>query len=365
MSLELTQIRYVEDGKPVFEKRSLDNPQIAEEDYKNRLREINETYRIIRDSQTGRAFEIAIVNKSRLVNGAILMPSTMFSSLTQNVGNAVELAAHGAALPDVARVYIAFPGNGGSDNLSRQDRQYVAQTGRFTQKDGQPLDSLLAMTNALNDNDIPIRSISANVEVGRFGLGIMAALRAQSVTSVYLNGLPGISPSADKKFIPTMIEEDHRGQSGRRSEDGKEEFKVSNHRCEEAKTLLPNIYQGVRHGSRLLGTYLRAFPNMQAYTKAFGSYNDLALIENHAVLQDSLAALKRQEHTIITFQFSEFSMLHDPEKCKEFGRKLAEALYATSYHGNMRLFLYPGSLDFHTTAPSRRWAIEKDTLITG
>src|SRR5207248_939665 len=136
-------IAYWEDGNPVpeekrEEKRSMEIPQINDVDFKERLKEINETYQIIRDPITGHAFEMAIVNESQLKYGAILMSSTMFSSLTQNPGNAIELAAHGAATPNTARVYIAFPGNGGSDRLSRQDRQYLARTGRFT-RDGKAI----------------------------------------------------------------------------------------------------------------------------------------------------------------------------------------------------------------------------------
>src|SRR5438034_7597391 len=130
MNLQLDQITYREDGNLSPEDKSTEIPRIVEiprindGDFKERLKEINNTYQIIHDRQTGRAFEIAIVNESRLKYGAILMPSTMFSSLTQNPGNAIELAAHAAATPNTARVYIAFPGNGGSDSLSRQVRQY-------------------------------------------------------------------------------------------------------------------------------------------------------------------------------------------------------------------------------------------------
>src|SRR5260370_2917600 len=150
MKLKLEQIQYPANGKPAGESKpiEIEIPQINDEDFKTRLREIQETYGTIRDNRTGRAFEIAIVNKNQLKNGAILMPSTMFSSLTQNIGNAIELAAHGAATPEVARVYIAFPGNGKIDNLSRQDRQYLAHMGRFTQ-DGEALDSISALARAL------------------------------------------------------------------------------------------------------------------------------------------------------------------------------------------------------------------------
>lgn len=182
MNLQLEQITCHKDGDPVLESKTIEIPQITEEDFKERLREISRTYRIIRDNQTGRAFEMAIVNESQLNNGAILMPSTMFSSLTQNRGNAIELAAHGAANPHMARVYVAFPGNGGSDNLHRPDRRYLARTGRFTQ-DGSALESVSALVRVLENMEIPIKSISANVEGGRLGLGIMAALPPNTMTS--------------------------------------------------------------------------------------------------------------------------------------------------------------------------------------
>lgn len=136
MGLEIEQIRYYQSGKADNQKKEIEILPITEEAFKKCITEINKTYKVIRDSRTGRHFEIAIVNESNLRHGAILMPSTMFSSLTQNVGNAVEFAAHGAAMPDIARVYVAFPGNGGSDDLSKQDRRYLAQTSRFTQKMG-------------------------------------------------------------------------------------------------------------------------------------------------------------------------------------------------------------------------------------
>jgi hypothetical protein len=371
MGLELKQIQYPKNGKPVSESKDIEVPRINDEDFKTRLKEINETYRIIRDSRTGRAFEIAIVNKSRLMNGAILMPSTMFSSLTQNAGNAIELAAHGAAIPDIARVYIAFPGNGGSDNLSRQDRQHLAHTGRFTQKNGQALDSVSALVDALDDNDIPIKSISANVEGGRLGLGIMAALPTNSVTSVYFNGLPGISSSENETFNTAMIKEDHRDQPERMLEVDREEYRVSDLMLQKAKSDLSDVYpkiysnvrQGIKYGTRLLSTYLRALPNMRAYTKAFGAYDNLHSIDSHAVFQDTLAALKRQENARVTFQFSEFSMLHNREECEVFCQKLTEVLSNTSFQGSIQLFLYAGSLDFHTAFPSRRWAAEKYALM--
>ncbi|HEY7125057.1 MAG TPA: hypothetical protein VH540_13980 [Ktedonobacterales bacterium] len=142
MLLKLEEITYRDDGNPHPEEKSVEVAQISDEDFKERLKEIHETYQIIHDRKTGRTFEIAIVNKRQLQHGAILFASTMFSSLTQNLGNAIELAAHGTATPNTARAYIAFPGNGGSDSLSRRDRSYLARTGRFT-RDGEAVESII------------------------------------------------------------------------------------------------------------------------------------------------------------------------------------------------------------------------------
>lgn len=364
--LQLEQIQYARNGELVDESMNvkLDIHQIIEKEYRKRLQEINETYGIIHDRQTGHAFEIAYVNKNQLQNGAILMPSTMFSSLTQNIGNAIEFAAHGAAAPNDARVYLAFPGNGMSDSLSRPDRQYFAHTSRFT-RNGEAIESIAALARAFDQEGIPIKSISANVEAGRLGLGILAALPPNTVTSVYLNGLPGTS---DKAFLGPMGRTDRKDQSKRREEDPREKYKVNDRTMREAKAALPNIYgHGLygrtEHFFQLLSIYLRAMPNMQTGVHAFEQHHDLQFADTHAALQDTLAALKRQNRTEITFQFGKLSLLHDINECKQFGKKVAEELAKSSHQCSIQLLIDPrGSLDEHTHAPSKRWAEEKYAL---
>src|SRR5438045_6285207 len=194
------------------------------------------------------------------------MPSTMYSSLTQNIGNALELAAQGAAAPNTARVYIAFPGNGGSDNLSRNDRHYLADTGRFT-KDGEALESVLALVRALGVNykEIPIM-ISADIEAGRLGLGIMTALPPDTVTSAYFHDLPGISPTVGASYISVMFSAQQEAQREGLKEDPEEPYRVSDRTKQEAKFFLSDVYpkmfpdirEGMRYRTRFLSTYLRA-----------------------------------------------------------------------------------------------------------
>ncbi len=372
--LKIDQITYDKDGSPVLlENKPLDIPQVSEEEFTKRLHEISRTFKVIRDFKTGRAFEIAIVNEGELKNGAILMPSTMYSSLTQNIGNAIELAAQGAAAPNVARVYIAFPGNGGSDNLSRKDRHYLADTGRFT-KDGEALESVLALVRALraagvNYNEIPIM-ISADMEAGRLGLGIIAAMPPDTVTSAYFHDLPGISPTVGAPYMTVMFEAQQQTQREGLKDDPDEPYRVNDRTKEEAKFFLSDIYpkmfpdisEGMKYRTRFLSTYLRALPNMRAYIRAFSQHNDLLVPERHAVLQDTLTALQRQKKIKITFHFGQDCSLNSILECRNFGPKIAEELSKTANQGNIRLFIYPGPCYFHTNNPSNRWALEKDAL---
>lgn len=360
MDLQVEEVIYHNHGNQNIEDLRVTIPQIIASEYKERLKEIRETYEIIRDSHTGRAFEIAIVNRNQLKNGAVLMPSTMFSSLTQNRGNAIELAAHGAASPHTARIYVAFPGNGGSANLSRRDRRYLARTGRFTQ-DNMAMESVAALAHALEERNIPIQSISANAEAGRLGLGIMAALPADTVRSAYFNGLPGISPLY-ASYITIMMREDREGQRARTVEDRTEEYKVSERTMAEAKPYLSNLYHGCQHWRRFIWTYVRAVPNMAAYTKAFSQYDDMDAPQSHAVFQDMLIALRRQKQARMTLEFGELSELHSIMECKRYGQMVTQELGETSDQSRLQLYIHDGSLDFHTIYPSKRWAAEKAAL---
>ena len=367
MNLKLTQIRYPAEGQPIEEELlSLKICQIPDDKaYKARLREINETYRTIRDKETGCAFEIAIVNEKQLKHGALLMPSTMFSSLTQNIGNAIELAAHGAVLPQVARVYVAFPGNGKSDDLRPSDRKYLRLKGRFT-KDGEALASISALARALKQEGIAVTSVSTNAEAGRFGLGILAALPPDTVTSVYLNGLPGVCPPPSGSYMATMMKIDVEDQKQRRIENLSEKYRVNDRTKREARLFMPKIYRrDLHYFFVLLSIYLRAMPNLFANILGFGrqEQSDLQFPKAHAVLQDMLVALKRQRRAKVSLQFGRLSELHRMDQCRDFCQFVAEELRRTVGQCDVQLLIDNiGTLDFHTNSPSKRWAAERYAL---
>jgi len=257
--------------------------------------------------------------------------------------------------------------------LGRKDRHYLAETGRFT-KEGEALESVLALVRALRAfgvkyKEIPIM-ISADMEAGRLGLGIMAALPPNTVTSAYFHDLPGISPTVGAPYTTVMFESQQDIHREGLKEDPDEPYRVTDRTKEEGKFFLSDIYpkmfpdisKGMKYRMRFLSTYMRALPNIRAYVRAFSQYNDLQVPERHAVLQDTLTALQRQKQVKITFHFGQNCRLNSIMECKNFGQKIAEALSKTANHSNIRLFIYPGPCYFHTNKPSNRWALEKEAL---
>src|SRR5712691_3534707 len=89
------------------------HPNINEEDYNRAIEDINRTFRVLKDPENGQQFEIAEANlQADPTSGVDAGLSTYSSSLTSNLGNAIELALRAASHPDRRRLYIASPGNG-------------------------------------------------------------------------------------------------------------------------------------------------------------------------------------------------------------------------------------------------------------
>jgi hypothetical protein len=375
MGIELNKIdfRLTEHGYEPGQAQvlhGLEKPQISESDYLARLDEINETWRIITDSSSGRQFEVAVVNQDKLDKDAVLFPSTQFSSLIQNPGNAIELAAHGAANPNAARIYIAYFGNGGSQSLTRQERKYLAKTGRFTfgnGTEGQPygwLPSVSAMAYALAENGYTPNHVSGDESGARLGLGVMSALGSDTIKDAYFNGPPGVS--AKGNYSTGMLKEDLDSRKERRKTTDLDDSlpgEVVPPRISQAKDRLPGIYKAITHRGLLLGTYLHAPVNMNANRKAFAGHNDLGDPHNHALIQDTVAALSFQK-AIIGMQFNRLSRLHDIEACLKFGKLVMDRIphELRDEKRGLEIIIGTGTLDSHTDLPQERWRTERYAL---
>ncbi len=346
------------------ELKGLHEPDISKQAYFDRLDEINDTWGSIFDYMTGYEFETAVVNKQHIGENAILFLSTDFSSLTQNIGNAIELAANGAEKPNTAIIYVAFPGNGKSASISGVDRQHFINTGRFTMGEHthhryEPLNIAAAAARAVAWQYGKPEHISADVNGARFGLGVMAALPKDSISDAYFNGISGISPNAH--YASSMLREDLAGRRERHARG--EEYvpgEVTKASIREAKTHLDNIYEGWDHKALWLKTYIRAAVNAPTNLMAFKGHNDLGRLEDHAVFQDTVAALVRQE-AMIRMQFNRESSLHSIDDCIRFGKLVMDniPIELQSEDRGLELIIGTGSLDEHTLNPAGRLATER------
>jgi hypothetical protein len=369
MSLELQQVDYVErDGAyeptPPYQISGLVPPSIRHEDYLDRLDEINESWRIYKSPLSGRKFEVAVVNQDKLESEAVAFPSTHFSSLTQNPGNAIELAAHGAANPEVARIYVAYFGNGGSSNLPRSERRYLARTGRFTTGSNNtedpyhPIGGIQEMALTLIEQGLVPTHISGDESGARLAVGLASAFEPGTIKDGYLNGMPGIS--AELSYAKPMVKEDMQSRGRRRKIEDPMPGEITTETLKEAHEHLGDIYKGVGHTARIASTYARALPNLIANTRAFGGHNNLESPQTHAAMQDIVATLLKHEVSL-TLQFNLESAIHDIDKCIEFGRIAMNSIPSSlrSEKRNIRLLIGTGALDRHTEIPQERWRTER------
>jgi len=337
---------------PLWYNIKMSEGLIDNEAYLTRLDEINDSWRIVKDPRTGMRFEIAIANQDFADKQALVFPSTEWSSLTQNIVNAEELAAQAAEKPHTARVYVAFFGNGGTQSLPLADRWHFMKTGRFTRtirSNYQPLPAVQAMARAIEQVTVPTH-VSADVAGGRLALGLMAAFDTDTIKDAFLNGIPGISHKAN--YVASSL-----------SEDLSDRFKGRVGDKTEAREHMPRIYHTPAHLPLLVWTYLRAAANVPTNLAGLSGHDNLADLPNHAVFQDTLAALARQE-ALITMQFNRKSNIHNVEDCLKFG-ELVMSNMPVMLHSDKRglkIEIGEGTRDAHTTEPADRMEAERKAL---
>jgi hypothetical protein len=374
---ELLNIQYEQNADGVYiplQSRTpdLQSPEVEERAFLAELTEINATWEVIKDEAEGRSFEIAVVNSDKLGDEVVLFPSTSFSSITHNAGNAIELAANGAANPDAARIYIAHAGSGGSTAMHYDEWAHVVRSGRLTYgqepEDYAAMSYFDSMARALEKyidkhNGVEPTKISADESGCRSALGLMAALDRNIIELVYLNNMPGISA---KKYASAMLEED---LAGRRKQHGKQDYaygEVTPESKKDARERLTAIYDTPRHDRLWWWTYARAVPGIPYMLSLGNRHADLDNPSSHAALNDLAAATLRQEASV-SLQFNTKSGIHDIDDCIRFG-----GLAMDSIPGSMRsneraveLLIGEGSLDEHTVHPAGRLAAEQYALELG
>lgn len=335
--------------------RGLQVPMLQYDDLLAVMKQANDSYDIIK-GPSGSQYEVAVFGTGPIM----LKPSTSFSSLYKNPGNALETAVEAAMNPGVSIVYVASLGNHPTSNRNLEELRYIRDTGRRTLGDGspsnpyRPLRSLDDQSNALYDHGFVPKFIKADAEAGREALGLMVAFETDSIEQVFLNGLDGLSKSAH--YARSRLTEDARSRINRRAIKDGQPGEVTPVNIKDVKKQMPNIYRGLGRIAHLAPLPVLLYPRddieKMYVTLGNRSHNDLSDLDDHAVYTDIGAALRNQE-SVITIQANSESPEHKLEDCIEFGRLAMDAIPQELRGDNRRIrfLLGEGGLDAHTDKP--------------
>lgn len=336
---------------------------IFPEDYEQALDDINATWGVLIDPKTGKQFEHAIVNpeadKSAGVDAEL---STFTSSLSGNVGNAIELAQHGSLHPERQRLYLASFGNGKSSWWNRDEQRYIRQTGRYTQRNGDPLPTIAALGRALEDAELPITRFSTNSAGGAYATGLMRALPEGQVTHAYIKGRPNIAHHSHYLLWGFRFAHGNETDEDRSIAQSYDTWCYDQPRVDEAEGQMPRIYSAdpsvnVTHD---ITEPVKTFGLRKILTdaKALSRGGD-QLTANPAAM-DTIKAIEQQPEMVTTFHFP----LHDrlyPRMPADANRFLAQVhgMGQASVSRAVEALVMPGTHIDHKYFPALRWSVER------
>ena len=209
---EFTKLDYHEGGwveKGVI-LDALDMPGVNESGefpsgFDDRLEEINDSLRAIKDPVTGNEFEIAITNPGLSSQGTALEVGTYSSSISGNPGNAAELAMR-SLFANKTRVYLAPFGNGLSSPLSTEELSTFARTGQLMFG---PNSTVRALSRALGtmqtEESLEINYISTDSFGSYIANGLMSVMDQNQVGHVFMKGRPGVSDFSMPRMLWRML----------------------------------------------------------------------------------------------------------------------------------------------------------------
>jgi hypothetical protein len=344
------------------------HPDINEDDYNQAIEDINRTFRVLKDPETDQQFEIAEANlKVDPTKGFDAGLSTFTSSLTSNLGNAIELALQAASQPNRRRLYIASPGNGKTSYWSKKERKYIRRTGRFTQEDGKALPTIAALKRALDLGGYVVTRLSTDSAGGAYGTALMRELPEGQVTHAYIKSRPNISEHENGDLgdwqaylwgltilMSDLLDDD---RFNRASDDPWKE-KLEYISKQSARQRMPRIYapdfikeQGIQED---IGTYSlnKLRTDMLALSRGGAAYN-------HPAAVDTAYALAKQSEALVTYHFPRNDRLYNllPEDAEIFLSEISH-LGALATNGQIEALIMPGGHRDHTSYPSFRWSIE-------
>jgi hypothetical protein len=340
------------------------------EELRQRFIEGNDTYDL-KKGESGRRYETIVFNAGQLSTSRIVKISTSFSSALKNPANVLETALAATLNPEAAYVYVASFGNYPTGLMEHEDLKYVTKTGRYTKGLGtdddpyRPLNSVEDMAAILDDNNLSPTHIAVDEEATRPALGLMHAAKPNSIKAAYLNGPDGISPTDN--YVMAQFSDDIRSRIYRRKLEDDDPGQLTPASIKEIKKTMPNIYHGIGRIAHLAPLPLLLFPkddwNKAHLVVGFRGHNDLENLSDHAIFQDTQAALRRQE-AIITMQFNTESAFTNLRDVRKFGKITMDALPEEMKDGSrkVRIIIGEGTHNAHTDDPYGRSRVERYIL---
>jgi hypothetical protein len=345
------------------------SPNPTYEDFIAGAEELNDSYHVVRHKETGLHIGVGIVNADKAET--VWIPSTSFSDIVMNPGNAAEVILSAKA---TGRRYVSITNFGVSEtsNLSLESLLQLAISGRYSSGNHEDPESYKAMpeltwlVDAMEKAKEPMPDhVTANGEADRTALGVALALDQNSLHTMYLNNMPGMAPkgSYDTRMVSRDIKDRLASSIGET-----DQWAITGELKDEMRQLMPKVYRKSVHRLGVIArTYARGAPNhLLAYSRAFGRKDSLDKPLQHAALQDTVAALLRHE-VKISLQVGEKSKLNDAQGTVMFGAAAmnAAAPYLRSEDQRIEVLIGPGDHDRHTAKPHERWATELYTMFGG
>jgi hypothetical protein len=338
----------------------LRRPQINQDDYYQALEDINDTFTVIADpDDPSMVFEVAVANiDASQDDGIDAEMSTFTSSISGNVGNAVEFAENAALHPDRQRIYLASFGNGRSSYWSADEQRYVRENGRFTTDDGEALPTLESLARALKASDYIITRFSTNSMGGAYATGLMATLPEGQVDAAYLKSRPNISHHPLSVLWGLAMPIKDLIDDRRFAKESNDPWKLTSEKVKEAESLLPNVYSDAARNKH------RSFAQKAASSHKIGKMltdlKALSLGEGNPAAQDTVRALQQQPEALITHHMPYADRLYDDLPADAIRYLTATYdLGKTVTTGQVEVLMMPGAHRDHTQYPGLRWAAEE------
>jgi len=332
----------------------------ADHRYRRALHDIDHSWTVLEDEETGQQFEMGLANTDADFSGGVdLEESTFSSSLSSNPGNAVEFAENAASHPARPRLYVASPGNGKSSYWTPAEQRHIKSTGRFTDETGKPLPTIAALARILRQADLPVTRISTNSAGGAYATALMSALPEGQLTHAYMKSRPNISDHPARLLWGAAVVVGDILDDRRHARQSRDPWRLTEDRVKAAKENLPRLYGDdaenearrmpeatKTHGLKKMHTDLLALSHGQTY----GQVNPAA--------KDTGLALRRQPDALLTYHFPTGDRLYNNRTDIERFMEQVRQLGGLAARHNVQALIVPGTHRDHTAYPTMRWSME-------